>query len=341
MRLDDVRRADALAREFSIWEGGRQFAVDAVLPRLASLVGAERACAYGVGVDAVGAMLEFLRTPEYDAGALAKDMDVVVRQSPRGWGPFDPRRVPAKLRNRPMVVDARTIDETKRRSPAFRMMFERHRAFDAPEQLRVLACEGSALLAWVGVFGERFGSREAALFRRIAPAIVNRLRTERQLGAGRVALDALDALLEEVSGAAFVVDGQGRPVHANAVGLALLEREGRACRAELADVVRGVPSARYRRQELRRRGCPPHHLVLEHTPRPDAAAAAARLGSRLNLTPRQREVLTALATGKANKTIAAELGIAEGTVELHVTALLARTQCDSRAALVAHVWTAR
>ncbi len=41
-----------------------------------------------------------------------------------------------------------------------------------------------------------------------------------------------------------------------------------------------------------------------------------------NLTPRQRDVLEALTQGQSNKRIAQALGLAEGTVRVHVTAIL-------------------
>lgn len=43
--------------------------------------------------------------------------------------------------------------------------------------------------------------------------------------------------------------------------------------------------------------------------------------SSKHLTPRQKDVLEAAATGKANKQIAYELGLTEGTVKLHMTAI--------------------
>jgi DNA-binding NarL/FixJ family response regulator len=43
-------------------------------------------------------------------------------------------------------------------------------------------------------------------------------------------------------------------------------------------------------------------------------------GSR-RLSPRQHEVLTALCAGKSNKQIAYELGLSEGTVKIHMTAV--------------------
>lgn len=68
---------------------------------------------------------------------------------------------------------------------------------------------------------------------------------------------------------------------------------------------------------------------------------SARLPPRAHpgdaLTPRQFEVLTALCTGASNKLIARQLGLAEGTVKLHVAAILqalnaaSRTEAASRA----------
>lgn len=45
-------------------------------------------------------------------------------------------------------------------------------------------------------------------------------------------------------------------------------------------------------------------------------------GNGDQLTPRQRDVLTRLRDGKSNKQIAHELGLTEGTVKVHVTAIL-------------------
>jgi DNA-binding NarL/FixJ family response regulator len=52
------------------------------------------------------------------------------------------------------------------------------------------------------------------------------------------------------------------------------------------------------------------------------AAGATRVPADLGLTGRQSEVLTLLVQGKPNKIICRELGLAEGTVKIHVTAIL-------------------
>jgi len=71
----------------------------------------------------------------------------------------------------------------------------------------------------------------------------------------------------------------------------------------------------------------------------EAQVRAAELAGRYGLTRRQTEVLAQLASGKANKAIAALLGCGESAVELHVTALLAKLERQNRAGLVARFWT--
>lgn len=68
-------------------------------------------------------------------------------------------------------------------------------------------------------------------------------------------------------------------------------------------------------------------------------ARAEELARARGLTRRQTEVLAQLATGQGNRAIAARLGCSEKTIELHVSALLARLGCQSRAELVARFWT--
>ncbi|HHH39333.1 MAG TPA: response regulator, partial [Sedimenticola sp.] len=49
-----------------------------------------------------------------------------------------------------------------------------------------------------------------------------------------------------------------------------------------------------------------------------------------NLTPREREILCHLAAGQSNKVIARNLGISDGTVKLHVKAILRKLDVHSR-----------
>ena len=49
-----------------------------------------------------------------------------------------------------------------------------------------------------------------------------------------------------------------------------------------------------------------------------------------DLTPRETEILGLLAEGQSNKTIARNLGISDGTVKLHVKAILRKLDVHSR-----------
>jgi DNA-binding NarL/FixJ family response regulator len=62
-----------------------------------------------------------------------------------------------------------------------------------------------------------------------------------------------------------------------------------------------------------------------------------RTAGRPDLTPRQFEVLHMIAAGASNKVIAADLGIAESTIKMHITAVFKALGVSSRtqAALVA------
>jgi len=69
-------------------------------------------------------------------------------------------------------------------------------------------------------------------------------------------------------------------------------------------------------------------------PAPPQASAALRNAPTTTPTARQREVLQLVALGHPNKRIAQELGIAERTVKLHVTALLDTLQARNRTHLL-------
>lgn len=64
------------------------------------------------------------------------------------------------------------------------------------------------------------------------------------------------------------------------------------------------------------------------TPAPAAAASAME-----GLTPRQRDVLAGIVRGLANKEIARELDIAEGTVKIHLAALFSHFDVRNRTEL--------
>jgi DNA-binding NarL/FixJ family response regulator len=70
-------------------------------------------------------------------------------------------------------------------------------------------------------------------------------------------------------------------------------------------------------------------------------AAHSAVAKTWSLTPRQAEVLALVVQGEANKTIAATLRCSVRTVEVHLTALFEKAQCDSRSELGARFWQTR
>lgn len=61
----------------------------------------------------------------------------------------------------------------------------------------------------------------------------------------------------------------------------------------------------------------------------DAAATAAASGAP-SLTPRQREILILIAQGRRNKEIAERLDTVEGTIKVHVKAVLEKLGVGNR-----------
>ena len=67
--------------------------------------------------------------------------------------------------------------------------------------------------------------------------------------------------------------------------------------------------------------------AVRREPEPEAAAKPPALAE---LTPREQEILCHLAAGQSNKAIARDLGISDGTVKLHVKAILRKLSVHSR-----------
>jgi DNA-binding CsgD family transcriptional regulator len=173
----------------------------------------------------------------------------------------------------------------------------------------------------------------------------------------------LEAALESIGSAAFLLDANGSVRHANAVGRTLLvaDREGvsEELRAALQSAEtyeagggarRESTSARYWVSRLANsteglRGPPrmksrtPQYVALLRAMPGDPGPRLGIIAAAWGLTARQTTVLGLVAQGMANKTISAYLNCAEVTVELHMTALLSRAGSSSRAELVARFWT--
>ncbi|MGD8908655.1 MAG: response regulator transcription factor [Chromatiales bacterium] len=70
--------------------------------------------------------------------------------------------------------------------------------------------------------------------------------------------------------------------------------------------------------------------VLAKAVQGESQPSSAQTSSLDDLTPREREILCHLADGQSNKVIARNLGISDGTVKLHVKAILRKLDVHSR-----------
>jgi DNA-binding NarL/FixJ family response regulator len=82
-------------------------------------------------------------------------------------------------------------------------------------------------------------------------------------------------------------------------------------------------------------GLATHYLVVDRNADAQTGARIRQLAERWGLTARESEVLEHIIQGASNKAIAARLGCAERTVEVHVTHVLSKAQAESRSALIA------
>lgn len=74
----------------------------------------------------------------------------------------------------------------------------------------------------------------------------------------------------------------------------------------------------------------PREVLAKSASKPAPRTFPQRSAAELGLTERQLQVLSLIAQGKSNKTICRELGLAEGTVKIHVTAILKALHATSR-----------
>lgn len=213
--------------------------------------------------------------------------------------------------------------------------YYRPMGWDRPT-MRMLVCDGSRLLAYVGICTETtFSRRQMALFRAVMPALRRRLIDERRFDEAQLCNLALEAALELIPAPAFVTSSLGAIRYANAAGVRLLETDRRETvgslhtkngpRPELYDVTRLTIGNDTSYLAVRR--------INDREPALRCAIAARRWG----LTRREADVLGWLVRGATNYRIAAELGCAEATIEIHVSRILAKFDCANRSQAVGKV----
>jgi DNA-binding CsgD family transcriptional regulator len=341
----DHKRLVEIERALGECAGTASAPLSDVLPRMRTLLRTDKVGAFSLAPAGSGLAFDMVDLLGIDPARYVAVFGRMTRSSRAGWQgiKFDPLRPQPKQRNR---VDPHMAGDGSRR--AVRTYFDRlpearegFAAIDAiGDQVRTLVCDGPRLLAWVGAIREdAFTEIEAHLLERLIPALRRRLTLHRRLGPPGLAAAALPAALDAISSAAFLAALPARVVLANAAGRVLLERDGVAT-VDAVRVALAGGRGPFDAYELTGHGLPRHALVIARREPADAVVRASALAARMALTQRQRSVLGLVARGLANKDIAIELGVSVGAIELHVGALLDRAGCESRAELVAKVWSA-
>jgi DNA-binding NarL/FixJ family response regulator len=161
------------------------------------------------------------------------------------------------------------------------------------------------------------------------------------MGTGSLTISTLATVLDAVSAPAFIVKARGQIEYANAAGAYLftVERDGLTARFAAAIASRDH-NLRLTITEIGAAGLPTMYVVvMRPTPNDESATRLRTARLAWGLTDRQAEVVWLLARGDANKDIATKLRCSARTVELHVSAILAKARTESRAQLVARFWT--
>ncbi len=341
---DDSKRIADISDSLGRWTLGEQSALATLVPQLFELLDAKRATAYGIDYDEQALMFSFLHGTGFSqpVPSVLGIINAYLQSARTVRNPlvaYNPLKVESNQRNRAIGFRGRANRlRMLQKSPFAQNVFPRL-GLDDCDQVRVLICDGPHLLAWVGAFRpETFTRREEQLLSRLIPPLHQRLKVEHQLGSAALSAAAIPAAMEAISSAAFIVSGSGHIAHANTAGAQLIQEAPEAVdwlRTSMAD----SPSCRFSRTTLLSAGTPNYHLAVLKRPVRDPSAQLALAMQRWGLTDKQFEVLQWLVRGAANKTIATALECAEGTVELHVTALMAKADVSSRAALVASFWS--
>ena len=151
---------------------------------------------------------------------------------------------------------------------------------------------------------------------------------------------AVEAALENIPKATFIVSATGAVERSNARGRALMQAGGAdALRALRQSLREPGQNAAFEISPLFTYGNVEHYLAVQRSQNEPAADRHAIAVHRWRLTFQEARVFAHLVNGDSNREIAAKIGCAERTVELHVTRILQRLDVENRNAAIAKFWT--
>jgi DNA-binding CsgD family transcriptional regulator len=186
--------------------------------------------------------------------------------------------------------------------------------------------------------GEPFGREERETLAALVPLLRDRLLLEELLDESWLQREAFRASLDALEGPAFLFTRAGEVRQANAAGQAALDRDPAVVKRELLRSLGGENDALYHVTEVARRGNLSHFLGVRRVTMDGVAGRLEVAARQWSLTRRQGEVLALIARGLNNRGISDRLGCTEGTVALHVSAVLQKAAVEGRAELTARFW---
>lgn len=241
---------------------------------------------------------------------------------------------------RDVVLTASEIDVlTQGKSCAIRAELSPRLGVADDDCMRVLVCDGSNMLASLSCLQPTpIAERQRMLLDRVVPGLRRRLEFDRMVAQASLADSAIVVALDAIPGAAWLVGPNREIRYANAAGRARLDSD-RTCTydALIAATIAPTASSQFKVATVRTATSATHIVVENADPSAGANDIVAAV-KRLGLTPAQGRVFEQVVGGSSNATIAAELGVAERTVEAHVTAVLVKAQVSSRAALIVQLF---
>lgn len=280
-----------------------------------------------------GWTLDFLSAEGSLATTATEHFRDYILSAPTNFTLWDPTNVAPALRNMVQVVDNRMFAEVDVVKRVYAPL-----GLDRLAHLTMLASTGPRFLGWVGLWREQpFTATELHRLSCSAPAIRERLMTIDELGSAELSWSIVESTLEAMHRPAFLMRKPCRIELTNAAGRALLNASHRSVLRTLEIALAGG-SADWSVTPLLDVGIPHLALVSQSEAGFTFEARLEQARREWQLTAAQVAVLRLLARGFANKEIAAILGRAAGTTELHVSALLKRAEVDTRSRLLAKFW---
>jgi DNA-binding NarL/FixJ family response regulator len=151
---------------------------------------------------------------------------------------------------------------------------------------------------------------------------------------------AVEAALENIPRPALIVSATGSVERSNARARALMETSGEEAAHSLQHSLASQGSkAEFEISPLFTYGNVVHYLAIQRAGMEGRADRLSIAVHRWKLSTQEARVFAHLVEGESNRQIAARLGCAERTVELHVTHILQRMDVENRNAAIAKFWT--